>query len=80
MSAAAKPTVEDLGIDVDRQVWQRSGAGPDALEVAFIDTAAAFWVLTRVAEDPSGRVLVYNRQEWECFVASAKDGEFDDAG
>ena len=79
MPAPAKPTVEDLGIDTDRQVWQRSGAGPDALEVAFIDTADAFWVLTRVAEDPSGRVLVYNRQEWECFVASAKDGEFDDA-
>jgi hypothetical protein len=77
--APAKPTVEDLGIDVDRQVWQRSGGGSDALEVAFVDIDDAFWVLTRVAEDPIGRVLVYNRQEWECFVESAKDGEFDDA-
>ena len=79
MPAPPKPTVEDLGVDVDRQDWRRSGSEPGAIEVAFVDTQDAFWVLTRVAEDPSGRVLVYNRQEWECFVASAKDGEFDDA-
>ena len=47
--------------------------------MAFVDVPDAFWVLTRVAADPAGRVLVYSRQEWECFVASAKDGEFDAA-
>jgi Domain of unknown function (DUF397) len=41
--------------------------------------AAAGWVLMRVAGDPEGRVLVYDRHEWECFLDGARGGEFDDA-
>jgi hypothetical protein len=33
----------------------------------------------RVGGDPAGRVLVYDRREWECFLDGVRDGEFDDA-
>jgi Domain of unknown function (DUF397) len=101
-----KPTVEELGIDPDRQKWQRSGAEDGSIEVAFIPAAAVSsgvtraaehatggpaaspgqpgpaghteWVLMRVAGDPAGRVLVYDRHEWECFLGGVRGGEFDD--
>jgi hypothetical protein len=34
----------------------------------------------RVAGDRAGRVLVFDRNEWECFVDGVRNGEFDDAG
>jgi hypothetical protein len=37
------------------------------------------WVLMRVSDDPDGRVLVFDRHEWECFLDGARKGEFDDA-
>jgi hypothetical protein len=73
-----KPSVEDLGIDVAAQNWQRSGAGPGAVEVAMVEVDGATWVLTRVADDPESPVLAYDRHEWECFLDGAKAGEFDD--
>jgi len=84
---ARKPTVADLGIDLRAQAWQRSGGGvqPDgegALEVAFVAepaTGRTEWVLMRVGGDPAGRVLVYDRHEWQCFLDGARGGEFDDA-
>jgi hypothetical protein len=79
VSTTHKPTVEDLGVDVAEQDWQRSGSGDDAVEVAFAEVRGQLWVLLRRAVDGSGRVLVYNRAEWEAFIAGAKDGEFDDA-
>ena len=36
------------------------------------------WVLMRVTGDPAGRVLVYDRHEWECFLDGVRNGEFDD--
>jgi hypothetical protein len=33
----------------------------------------------RVAGDEAGRVLVFDRNEWECFIDGARNGEFDDA-
>jgi DNA-3-methyladenine glycosylase I len=87
-----KPTVAQLGIDLAAQDWQRSGAADGSLEVAFVraadsrpgDPGAAraageLWVLLRVAGDRAGRVLVYDRTEWECFLDGASRGEFDDA-
>ena len=76
-----KPTVQELGIDVAAQQWQRSGAGDGAIEVAVVTTAGqpgGDWVLIRVAGDPAGRVLVYDRHEWECFLDGVRNGEFDD--
>jgi hypothetical protein len=32
-----------------------------------------------VAGDPEQRVLVFDRNEWDCFVDGARNGEFDDA-
>ena len=80
----AKPTVADLGIDPDAQHWQRSGAGAGTIEVAFAQAPPASadseeWVLMRVTDDPGGRVLVFDRNEWECFLDGARKGEFDDA-
>ncbi|MGH3257818.1 MAG: DUF397 domain-containing protein [Streptosporangiaceae bacterium] len=90
----SKPTVSELGIDLAAQAWQRSGQGPGAIEVAFARAPAAprpgvtppgpapapgEWVLLRVAGDPDGRVLVFDRHEWECFLDGARNGEFDDA-
>jgi Domain of unknown function (DUF397) len=78
----AKPTVAGLGIDVSAQNWQRSGPGDGAVEVAFVGGPAstgAQWVLMRVAGDPEERVLVYDRNEWECFLDGVRGGEFDDA-
>jgi hypothetical protein len=101
-----KPTVEDLGIEVDAQAWRRSGDRDGAIEIAFVPEHAvagvvpgggpgsasgsgaggapgsgaggAEWVLMRVAGDPAGRVLVYDRNEWECFLDGVRGGEFDD--
>jgi hypothetical protein len=33
----------------------------------------------RVVGDPADRVLVFDRNEWECFIDGARNGEFDDA-
>lgn len=81
---SGKPTVERLGIDVAAQRWHRSGAGEGSIEVAMVRVAdraglAGDWVLMRVAGDPAGRVLVYDRHEWECFLDGVRNGEFDDA-
>jgi Domain of unknown function (DUF397) len=80
-----KPTVEELGIDVQAQDWRRSGGGAGAIEIAFVGFGGATppaggeWVLMRVADDPAHRVLVYDRHEWECFLDGVRNGEFDDA-
>jgi Domain of unknown function (DUF397) len=80
-----KPTVEELGIEVQAQDWQRSGGGAGSIEIAFVGFGGAAaraggeWVLMRVADDPAQRVLVYDRHEWECFLDGVKNGEFDDA-
>lgn len=77
----AKPTVAELGIDISAQDWQRSSEGDGAIEVAFVTgDASPEWVLMRVAGDPEGLVLVYDRNEWECFLDGVRGGEFDDAG
>jgi Domain of unknown function (DUF397) len=84
-----KPTLAQLGVDPGDLDWRRSGTGAGSLEVAFVradsDTvgdhmddegAGADWVLLRVAGDPDGRVLVYDRTEWMCFLDGVERGEF----
>jgi len=61
-----KPTPDDLGIDVARLVWQRSGEGDGSIEIAFPLSAGwtrGDWVLMRVAGDRDGRVLVFDRND-----------------
>lgn len=76
MPRPAKPTVADLGIDVDAVTWRRSGDDPGAVEVAFVDE----WVLMRAGDQPGGHVLVFDHAEWDAFLRGAKDHEFDAAG
>jgi hypothetical protein len=75
---ASKPTIHDLGIDPAEQRWRGSG-GDGGIEVAIVAASAgtAAWILVRVAGDPAGRVLVYDRHEWECFLDGVRNGEFD---
>jgi Domain of unknown function (DUF397) len=78
---AVKPTLAELGIDAGKLEWQRSGAGDGAIEIAFAHDPAGTagdWVLMRLSGDPDGRVLAYDRHEWECFLDGVKKGEFDD--
>jgi hypothetical protein len=80
--SASKPTPDDLGIDLDAAAWERSGEGDGSIEVAFPLSerwARGDWVLMRVAGDPDGRVLMFDRNEWVCFIDGARNGEFDDA-
>jgi len=87
----AKPTAAGLGVDIATLDWQRSGTEAGSFEVAFVVAAdtgddldasdgglgGPDWVLLRVAGDPDGRVLVYDRTEWTCFVEGVRGGEFD---
>jgi Domain of unknown function (DUF397) len=78
----AKPTVQSLGIDVAAQRWIGAG-GAGSIEVAIVRAAPGErgdWVLMRVAGDPAGLVLVYDRHEWECFLDGVRKGEFDLTG
>jgi hypothetical protein len=85
--ARAKPSVTELGVDLAGLEWQRSGTGEGSFEVAFVGEqsgrrvgARAEWVLLRVAGDPAGRVLIYDRVEWACFLDGVRRGEFDLGG
>lgn len=77
-----KPTLAQLGVDPADLDWQRSGTGAGSLEVAFVagttggESARADWVLLRVSGDSDGRVLVYDRTEWMCFLDGVGQGEF----
>ena len=82
-----KPAVDQLGVDLAALAWRRSGVGDGSFEVAFVggDGSAgergggsgALWVLLRVAGDPAGRVLIYDRTEWACFLDGVRGGDFD---
>jgi hypothetical protein len=77
-----KPTPEELGIDLAVLAWERSGDADGSIEIAFPLSrrwTRGDWVLMRVAGDAAGRVLVFDRNEWEYFIDGARNGEFDDA-
>jgi hypothetical protein len=58
-----------------------ASAGPGAMEVAVAPRGGGGkWVLLRVADDPDGRVLVYDEHEWACFLDGVRNGEFDLSG
>ncbi|HUN35573.1 MAG TPA: DUF397 domain-containing protein [Trebonia sp.] len=86
-AAAGKPTAAELGIDLTALEWERSGDGEGRIEVAFpggqasgeVTWSRGEWVLMRVTGDPDSRVLVFDRNEWECFLDGVRNGEFDDA-
>ena len=71
--------VEAKGIRVDltHAEWQKSTrSGPNCdncVEVAFVDGAVA----VRDSKQDDGAILLFTQDEWDAFVAGAKDGEFD---
>jgi hypothetical protein len=85
--ATSKPSPAELGIDLAAVEWERSGDGEGRIEVAFPagpgsgegTWSRGEWVLMRVTGDPVSRVLVFDRNEWECFLDGVRNGEFDDA-
>lgn len=74
-----KPTPSELGVDPAGLAWQRSGTGDGSIEVAFAAARGEDWVLMRVAGGAEDRILVFDRNEWDCFLDGARNGEFDDA-
>jgi hypothetical protein len=77
-----KPTLAELGIDPAALSWDRSGEAAGSIEVAFPVSprwTRGDWVLLRVAGDPAGRVLVFDRNEWDCVLDGVRKGEFNDA-
>jgi hypothetical protein len=82
-----KPALAELGIDFAALEWECSGDGTGRIEVAFpggpasgeVAWARGEWVLMRVTGDCASRVLVFDRNEWECFLDGVRNGEFDDA-
>lgn len=79
MTQPAKPTVAELGIDPATLTWRRSSQRPGAIEVAFAQARGERWVLMRLSGDPDGRVSVFSRFEWDCFLDGVRNGEFDGA-
>lgn len=53
--------------------------GPETGPPGTARWARGDWVLMRVAGDPAARVLVFDRNEWTCFIDGARNGEFDNA-
>jgi hypothetical protein len=66
-----------LQVDLSTAHWQKSTrSGPNCdncVEVAFVDGAIA----VRDSKHDDGPILLFTQDEWDAFVAGAKDGEFD---
>jgi hypothetical protein len=66
-----------LQVDLSTAQWQKSTrSGPNCdncVEVAFVDGAIA----VRDSKHEDGPVLLFTQDEWDAFVAGAKEGEFD---
>jgi hypothetical protein len=58
---------------------QATSPAPRTTATSPAPAEAEDWVLMRVSDDPEGRVLVFDRHEWDCFLDGARKGEFDDA-
>jgi hypothetical protein len=70
-----KAHIRDV-LDFSTAEWITSTDEPEepGVEIAFVDG----YVGMRNGADPSGPVLVFTPEEWDAFVAGAKDGEFDE--
>lgn len=63
-------------LDFSRAEWIASTDNPaePGVEVAFVDG----YIGMRNGAQQEGPVLVFTPEEWDAFVAGAKDGEFDE--
>ena len=71
IAMVGEPAGEAAGVD--------DAAAPAGDTTAAVSDTTAQWVLMRVSGDVTGRVLVYDRNEWECFLDGVRAGEFDTA-
>lgn len=64
-------------VDLSTAVWrtstQSTSHSDNRVEVAFVGGAIA----VRDSKNPQKGTLVFTPEEWDAFVAGAKDGEFD---
>jgi hypothetical protein len=72
MSFSAGATTGTIITGVEAVTGTEGKPTPDELG---IDLARVM----RVAGDQAGRILVFDRNEWDCFLDGARNGEFDDA-
>jgi len=79
LTGPTKPAVEELGIDVGALAWRRSTDGASAIEVAFAQVGMQEWIPMCVTSDSEGRVSMFSRFEWDCFLDGVRNGEFDEA-
>jgi Domain of unknown function (DUF397) len=65
-----------MDTDLDGLRWYKSSASSTAgcVEIAHLPRGG---VAIRDSKDRSKAPHVFNRYEWECFLAGAKNGEFD---
>jgi hypothetical protein len=62
-------------LDFTNAEWIRSAEDEEeGVEIAFVDG----YIGMRNGAHPEGPVLVFTPEEWDAFVAGAKDGEFDE--
>jgi hypothetical protein len=67
-----RPSLEELA---HANWFKASGSNgtQGCVEVAHL----ANWTAVRDSKTPAGPVHIYTPYEWECFIAGARDGEFD---
>ena len=64
------------GPDLSGAAWHRSSkSGPDNACVEVV--ALVHQVAVRDSKDPTGPVLLFDREEWRAFVADTRLGMFD---
>ena len=65
-------------MDLSNADWRKSSRSGQngCIEVAFVDGRVA----VRDSKNRGGPVLIFNRHEWEAFVAATRNGEFDHPG
>lgn len=69
--------VKGFNVDLSTAVWRNStrstSSSDNRVEVAFVGGAIA----VRDSKNPQKGTLIFTPEEWDAFVAGAKDGEFD---
>jgi len=65
-------------VDLSTARWRKSSRSGEngCVEVAFVEGRIA----VRDSKDRGGPVLLFERHEWDAFIAATRKGEFDHPG